>query len=491
MHQILPCPSCHQQLVLTAADLDSNPELECPSCGESTNLQTLIDQLPKWKVYGSSADTEAELEDYSGSEPQSESQYTSFDSNDTQGIEEVHAPAEEGQQEDPSYASDDSDPTDLAAGADEEEETEATKTEWTDFQPISRDQHQRSRKRARSPLWSILQVVLGGAASVPIALLLLWYVFGKDVADAGPTIAQYAPWIVPKQFRGTPLANLDNAPYNQGRIVPGQPQSPPPIKKDGNGFRNFDEILSTKNQAPDALPTESSELTQEASTPSDEPVAAGEPSQLAGEGPLSLDEPPPAQEVLTETSEEDSTSPVTDESPIQKNVFTLISDCEAQLGRWQSAVANDSAGLRSLAPEVYGGLTELAAALSEEPSPNPRERAIQKALEPIAQQLSDESVHVLLRQGSSFWIKQNLSEERLPLALIARVEQADKVDDLWEISTNNEQIQTVVLPKGSAAPETGQEVVLLGVVRKVKSIEGLRFDAPTQRTFEAQFVVVP
>lgn len=62
----------------------------------------------------------------------------------------------------------------------------------------------RSRAQDKSPLWKLLPPVLGGLTALPISIGILWYVFGKDIGNAGPTVARYVPWIVPKHLRGRP-----------------------------------------------------------------------------------------------------------------------------------------------------------------------------------------------------------------------------------------------------------------------------------------------
>jgi len=56
------------------------------------------------------------------------------------------------------------------------------------------------KKPQESPLKMLFSVVGGGIAAVPIAILLMWYVLGKDPLKAGPVVAQLVPWIVPSQF---------------------------------------------------------------------------------------------------------------------------------------------------------------------------------------------------------------------------------------------------------------------------------------------------
>ncbi|MDZ4849299.1 MAG: hypothetical protein SGI77_08390 [Pirellulaceae bacterium] len=65
----------------------------------------------------------------------------------------------------------------------------------------------RSRKQS-SPIGMIVSVIGGGFASIPIAILLIWYLLGTDPFATGPIVAQWVPWIVPTQFRGSPSEPL-------------------------------------------------------------------------------------------------------------------------------------------------------------------------------------------------------------------------------------------------------------------------------------------
>src|SRR5204862_4267219 len=46
----------------------------------------------------------------------------------------------------------------------------------------------------------------GGLLAAPLAILTLWWVFHVDRLDLGPSVARYAAWIVPQEFRGEPPA---------------------------------------------------------------------------------------------------------------------------------------------------------------------------------------------------------------------------------------------------------------------------------------------
>lgn len=61
----------------------------------------------------------------------------------------------------------------------------------------------RTKPPAPSILRRLLPPVLGGLTSIPIAIGILWYGFGKDIGNAGPTVARYIPWLVPEHLRGS------------------------------------------------------------------------------------------------------------------------------------------------------------------------------------------------------------------------------------------------------------------------------------------------
>jgi hypothetical protein len=60
----------------------------------------------------------------------------------------------------------------------------------------------RPRQKPSSPIGKLLPPILGGLSAIPIALAILWYGFGRDLGNAGPTVARYVPWIVPEHLRG-------------------------------------------------------------------------------------------------------------------------------------------------------------------------------------------------------------------------------------------------------------------------------------------------
>lgn len=63
------------------------------------------------------------------------------------------------------------------------------------------------RRRSREPNKVILffSWIGGGVLGLPLAVLVLWWIFRTDPVELGPTVSAYAPWIVPAQFRGEPV----------------------------------------------------------------------------------------------------------------------------------------------------------------------------------------------------------------------------------------------------------------------------------------------
>jgi hypothetical protein len=60
----------------------------------------------------------------------------------------------------------------------------------------------RPRRQEKGGLVFFLSVVAGGLLAAPLAILTLWWVFHVDRLDLGPSVARYASWIVPEEFRG-------------------------------------------------------------------------------------------------------------------------------------------------------------------------------------------------------------------------------------------------------------------------------------------------
>jgi hypothetical protein len=60
----------------------------------------------------------------------------------------------------------------------------------------------RPKKKEKNALWEVIQVIFGGVVALPLAVLFLWWVVGRDDFELGPKVARYAAWIVPGRFEG-------------------------------------------------------------------------------------------------------------------------------------------------------------------------------------------------------------------------------------------------------------------------------------------------
>lgn len=60
----------------------------------------------------------------------------------------------------------------------------------------------RLRKREKSGFALAVAYVGGGVLGLALGMLVLWWIIRRDPLQAGPPVAEYAPWIVPAQFHG-------------------------------------------------------------------------------------------------------------------------------------------------------------------------------------------------------------------------------------------------------------------------------------------------
>lgn len=100
---------------------------------------------------------------------------------------------------------------------------------WQKFQPVSHEEFRKRRRHEESPIKTFVQIILGGLFSIPVALGILWYGLGQDIGQAGPTVAKFAPWLVPTALRGhssSPTPSIPNLPPS--RVSPLDRDSTPP-----------------------------------------------------------------------------------------------------------------------------------------------------------------------------------------------------------------------------------------------------------------------
>lgn len=66
----------------------------------------------------------------------------------------------------------------------------------------------RPQRKQKNAIWEGVKIALGGIAGLLIAQLLLWWMpwqdLRRDPFELGPSVAEYAPWMVPARFHGKP-----------------------------------------------------------------------------------------------------------------------------------------------------------------------------------------------------------------------------------------------------------------------------------------------
>lgn len=78
------------------------------------------------------------------------------------------------------------------------------------YQPRPASTKARTRRpKERTVVGELVSIVLGGAAALPLAVLIMWWVPDppRDFLNVGPHVARWAPWIVPVEFRTPPRPN--------------------------------------------------------------------------------------------------------------------------------------------------------------------------------------------------------------------------------------------------------------------------------------------
>ena len=173
MQQFLACNSCGNQIPipeLHQGDLELE-FLDCPNCGERVSRRFEPMEIPETETHQELV-LELELET------------------------EAYRPGDGSQLEE--VLPETSHLVEAEAKPDEtENETKEPSVDWS----VLGAANPRRRQKEVSSIRKIVPPVLGGLAAFPIATLIMWYGFGKDIGSTGQTVSQYVPWIVPQKFR--------------------------------------------------------------------------------------------------------------------------------------------------------------------------------------------------------------------------------------------------------------------------------------------------
>ncbi|MCA9193259.1 MAG: hypothetical protein KDB03_15920 [Planctomycetales bacterium] len=165
---LIPCPECGEASAIHATHRET-VEAVCPACGHETRLQ--LNNGDRLRTWVSVEEVAVEIDEIPFAETHPESKHIA---------EQVQALAHE-----------------TASAPIDTEIPIATKISST----FKSAHSTRYRRRSTSPIWTMLQIFIGGVAAVPIALTIIWHVIGTDIAGAGPWVGQHLPWLVPLKFR--------------------------------------------------------------------------------------------------------------------------------------------------------------------------------------------------------------------------------------------------------------------------------------------------
>ncbi|GIW98498.1 MAG: hypothetical protein KatS3mg111_1831 [Pirellulaceae bacterium] len=365
--ELAPCRNCAEPL-LVPSDAPARATLECPRC----HAQLAIDDLNRsplqhWKVLPASPTSTMPGEEVG--QPGSAADVAAAQQPEAlaEAVASSAQVADGGGNASPvaSQARDANDQTDLS---------------WATAGARSA----RARTKQQSPIaawWSIVQVVLGGVAAVPIALLLLWYVFDRDVMDAGRTVARYLPWIVPEKYHPYDLEESSASPSQR-----------PPRRRGESGFRRFDDVLPI-------APSDAEEATDLPSSPDRSPLprpALPSASPTKDQSLRAKDEPAAELKQPLDVAADDP--------------FLLANAAQEKVEAFLQSSPTD--GLRrQLAQEAYAELLRLAQSLETIPPSSPRWRPLRDRLRALNRVISQSSeAQELIRQGSLFWLRQFASD---------------------------------------------------------------------------------
>ncbi len=174
------CPHCSHSFEI---DEDQSPTRICAHCGQ------------EWAVDG--GDEVDEVEDADEIEYEFEAANYDTVASDQLAANEAESIGTGWTESDNIDSSDNKEnQADAIAESDESEVDETTH----DWQRIAAKP--RPKRQEASLLSKIVPPILGGLSAIPISIAILWYGMGRDLGNAGPTVAQYVPWVVPEALRG-------------------------------------------------------------------------------------------------------------------------------------------------------------------------------------------------------------------------------------------------------------------------------------------------
>ncbi len=412
MLQVLPCPECGKQsLIPNQTSLEAT--IKCPHCGAQLVLgEVFLTQFSSWSVIEDPADL-----------------YNANPRKLDPGVV-IPVPADDA-------------PLELVA------DTSPQPVYIPKPSPSGRSgnlsEYERRKRKQKSPIWSIIPVVLGGLAAFPIALLIIWYVLGKDIGNLGPQVAEYAPWIVPKKFH-------PSAPASQ----PGRPRAP---QRGASGFRQFDDVMPQPKVAPelDNLPSENSvapmnskdgsskdtskdseskdseskdseskDSESKDSESKDGSVDSGSRSDdkmpQSNSTPSLMPNPMPTAIASAPSIDKEATKEPVEAGP---NIFAIIRETQSAI----ELLSNERK--TELLYAAYGKLAELEGALQNFDKQNPVWRTINSQMNSLAKQIAQKELLGPIGNVSAKEIKDQKDSKSIVAAIVIEVTAAEQLTSDW------------------------------------------------------------
>ncbi len=252
MNILIPCPHCHQ-LLQPPEKASKHAKLRCPLClNELLACDLIMGVHRAWVVIDDPGGVDVFHEfhlDRKAAEASESAEVAERFRNvsvarpaDSSTDVEIHESGIEGLE----LAEDDGEEYQIANAPSESTPIKSSpeNIDWSRFKPMTHDEFQRKRRQSRSPFGLILQIVLGGVAAVPIALLIMWHLLGQDVGEAGPTVSKYLPWIVPEKFHAKGLEDPKAKDIGWGGQNRGNPIRPDnQLQKNGQPMKNGANVM--------------------------------------------------------------------------------------------------------------------------------------------------------------------------------------------------------------------------------------------------------
>ncbi len=459
MIQSLPCPNCHRTLIL-AGDASLKAILRCRHCSHQFVLGEMIDaELGFWEVV-----------------------------DDPNAVELLPAPSSASVAA-KSISANAEDDSELELAGDSEyvspqsmmkQQAVKQNVDWSKFEPITHEQFERMRRKGKNPIWSLLSVMLGGLASIPIATLLIWHLLGKDPLQMGPVVGRYVPWIVPAKFQPYDSDFADDA------------QAPPSGR---SGFRNFDSVIDeAAYEDGTSQPTEDIvDANSKIATTEPDGVVHSQPMRIRDRrAPRAFPMPqsaPTAGSVVVAGDEPESamsSQPKDQSTPATgAHIFALINEAEKDLQAWRDR-SEDRESQKKLAQQIYLSLMAIASAIDDIPPTSPLRRLVRNEMHAVSEVVTTQrDVQQLIQAGARYWLESHRNDARMALALVIDAAEVSETENVWRITLSQDSTVSSPKPTISASSEIattitpGQKLFVLGIIDSSSSLKPTE-ESPTE-----------